>query len=170
MINQCSYRALLIGFGLFIWSYWSCYGQLDVDAGTNQMVCQDQAVDLGGSPTVSGGTAPYTYRWSPATGLSCANCANPQATPRVTTTYTLAVTDADGTSARDQVTVTINPNPVLRDEFGSSNFTQCNGDDYQLTLFDGSVPANNTSYKIVWGDGTPDFTGSTFPTNGIQHT
>ena len=45
-----------------------------------------------------------TYLWAPATGLSCTTCANPMASPTVTTTYTLTATDTCGVLT-DSVTV-----------------------------------------------------------------
>ena len=40
------------------------------DAGSSQTVCAGApGAELGGSPTATGGTSPYTYSWSPVTGL-----------------------------------------------------------------------------------------------------
>jgi PKD repeat protein len=63
----------------------------------------------------SGGNGgPYFYSWSPATGLSNPNIANPSASPSVTTTYTVTVTDnCTSTPATATVTVTVNPVPVV---------------------------------------------------------
>ncbi|MFV5700219.1 hypothetical protein ACM55H_17820, partial [Flavobacterium sp. ZT3R17] len=54
--------------------------------------------------TASGGVS---YSWSPATGLSATNIANPVATPTTTTTYTVTVTGANGCTKTDDVTVTV---------------------------------------------------------------
>ncbi len=53
----------------------------------------------------------FTYSWSPATGLSDANIANPVATPGSTTTYTLTVSQVGhpNCAGTDAVTVTITP-------------------------------------------------------------
>jgi len=61
---------------------------------------------IGGSPAATGGTGPYTYSWSPSTGLSDATAANPTATPGTTVTYTLTVTDSNSSQATSPVTVT----------------------------------------------------------------
>ena len=53
-------------------------------------------------PTI-GGTPPYSYSWSPATGLSNPNVLRPYACPEETTTYTLTVTDANGNTGTAQV-------------------------------------------------------------------
>jgi len=49
---------------------------------------------------------PVTYSWSPATGLSNPNIANPVASPGTTTTYTLTAS-AGGCSGTDDVLVTV---------------------------------------------------------------
>ncbi|QHL86658.1 T9SS type B sorting domain-containing protein [Nibribacter ruber] len=70
------------------------------DAGPDATIIEGQAVTLRGS----GGA---TYLWTPATGLSSATVANPAASPIFTTTYTLQVTDANGCTDTDEVTVTV---------------------------------------------------------------
>lgn len=82
---------------------------LVVNAGNNTVICPGTTYGLGGSPTASGGTAPYTFSWSPATGLSSTNGPNPIAAPAVPTWYYVTVTDANGNSAIDSVGVDINP-------------------------------------------------------------
>ena len=73
----------------------------------------DVAIAAGGSTplhgSASGGTSPYTYSWSPATGLSAVNVASPNASPSQTTTYTLTVRDNAGATATDSVVVTVTP-------------------------------------------------------------
>lgn len=71
----------------------------------------DQAVAPGGSCTLqgsaSGGVPPYTYSWSPSTGLSASNVANPTASPTTITNYTLTVTDSLGQQGSSSATVTV---------------------------------------------------------------
>jgi subtilisin-like proprotein convertase family protein len=52
-----------------------------------------------------------TYSWSPTTGLSNPNIANPIASPTSTTTYTMTAT-ANGCSNSDAVVVNVNPLPL----------------------------------------------------------
>ncbi|MFL5754647.1 MAG: PKD domain-containing protein [Bacteroidia bacterium] len=54
--------------------------------------CKDSALVISASGAGTGGS----YSWSPATGLSCTNCASPVATLTTTTTYTVIITDAHG--------------------------------------------------------------------------
>jgi gliding motility-associated-like protein len=52
-------------------------------------------------------TGVVTYEWSPADGLSCTDCENPEASPLETTTYTLTATDSNGCIATEQIVVVI---------------------------------------------------------------
>jgi gliding motility-associated-like protein len=71
-----------------------------VDAGAATQILFGNSVTLSPSGAV-------TYSWLPATGLSCTNCANPIASPVVTTTYTVTGTDASGCINSDTVTVIV---------------------------------------------------------------
>ncbi|NVO04059.1 MAG: gliding motility-associated C-terminal domain-containing protein, partial [Bacteroidetes bacterium] len=61
----------------------------------------------GGSSIQLVGTGGGTYLWTPSTGLSCTNCANPIANPEITTTYILQITDTNGCSNLDTVNIFI---------------------------------------------------------------
>ncbi len=73
-----------------------------VNAGPNQTIAW-------GNSTTLTATAPAgsTYYWYPSTGLSCTNCANPDASPDVTTTYCVVATTAAGCSDTACVTITV---------------------------------------------------------------
>ncbi|WEK34711.1 MAG: PKD domain-containing protein [Candidatus Pseudobacter hemicellulosilyticus] len=61
---------------------------------------------LGAStPLLASGGA--TYQWTPATGLSDAGIANPLASPRINTTYTVKAKDALGCTGSSKVTVQV---------------------------------------------------------------
>ncbi|GAB2539043.1 hypothetical protein GCM10027189_22160 [Rufibacter soli] len=71
-------------------------------AGNDTTIIQGQAVPL----RATGGT---TYLWTPATGLSNPNIANPIATPAVTTTYTVTVSNSPDCEDTDEITITVLP-------------------------------------------------------------
>lgn len=86
---------------------------LVADAGKNTGICPGGgAVPIGGAPTASGGTPPYTYSWSPAAGLNNPNIANPTALPSTPTTYTVTVSDSGG-SRVDSVRVDLYSAPNI---------------------------------------------------------
>lgn len=64
----------------------------------------DQTITFGNSTTINatGGT---TYNWIPPTGLSCTTCPSPVASPNSTTTYVVTVTDANGCTSTDTITI-----------------------------------------------------------------
>ena len=82
-------------------------GQLVADAGADQTMCIAGAVTIGGNPTATNGTGPFTYDWAPITSLSCNTCANPLASPASSTNYRVIVTDNLGAADTDYVMVTV---------------------------------------------------------------
>ncbi|MFN8309530.1 MAG: Ig-like domain-containing protein [Chitinophagales bacterium] len=64
----------------------------------------DTAIGFGGS-TILGATGGTSYSWSPTSSLTNANTANPTASPAVTTTYTVTVTNDYGCKGVDSVIV-----------------------------------------------------------------
>jgi phosphatidylglycerol:prolipoprotein diacylglycerol transferase len=103
---------------------------LSVTASANpQTINTDTRSQL--SAVVTGGAAPYSYSWRPATGLSAINIANPTAGPQVNTTYTVTVTDALGATASSPVSVRTNMRAVST----ANPFTIAVGGSSQLTAF-----------------------------------
>lgn len=86
---------------------------LSANAGKNTGVCPGDSVKLGGNPSATGGTPPYTYSWQPAASLSNATSSNPYAYPSSPTNYTLTVTDGAGNKATSIVNVTTYISPVV---------------------------------------------------------
>ncbi|OFY09615.1 MAG: hypothetical protein A2W93_07165 [Bacteroidetes bacterium GWF2_43_63] len=110
-------------------------GVFTADAGPDVTICGGQNTTL----NASGGSA---YAWSPTTGLSNPNIANPIASPSVTTTYTVSVTGGNplcpGTYT-DQVTVFVSGiTPTV-----SNNGPLCSGQNLNLT----ATPSGATSYS-----------------------
>ena len=85
---------------------------LTVDAGEDST--RDEVVPVRLHAEVTGGTQPYTFRWS-APGWTGSSEQDPIVMPSVTTTYTVTVTDASvpAVTLQDSVTVTIElPEPA----------------------------------------------------------
>jgi hypothetical protein len=69
--------------------------------------CLGGAVPLAGTSTGTGGRI---YQWTPATGLSNPNIANPSATPAITTMYHLVATDTtNGCKGKDSINIIVGP-------------------------------------------------------------
>ncbi len=118
---------------------------------SDQTICQGDTVQIG--VTVSGGTSPYSYSWSPATGLSDPNVAQPEASPQSTTVYTVTVTDAIGCSTQATVTVTVNPKPTIT----LSDVEVCQGDTVQIGAeAQGGTPPYSYSWSPATGLSDPN--------------
>ncbi|MFZ4399430.1 MAG: cohesin domain-containing protein [Bacteroidales bacterium] len=78
----------------------------NVNAGNDICIASGGSIQLNG--LVTGGTTPYTYLWTPSTGLSNPAIPNPIANPALTTTYTLTVAGNNACSAFDQIIVNVN--------------------------------------------------------------
>ena len=76
-------------------------------AGCNKSVCIGSSVQIGGNPSALGGVGGYSYSWSPAVSLDNASLSNPLASPTVTTTYYLAVTDSLGCHSYSNITISV---------------------------------------------------------------
>lgn len=85
--------------------------------------CTD-SVTLGCTPTGPPGS---TYSWTPTAGLSCTTCPNPVASPTVTTTYKVEVTN--GCIATDTVRVIVPPPPIAQ----FTNTSVCQGTSTSFT-------------------------------------
>lgn len=79
---------------------------LDVNINSINPICVGDNIDL--ITTTSGGTTPYTYNWS-----SGPTTANINVAPITTTSYSVTVTDDNGCTDNDDITVNVNPLPVI---------------------------------------------------------
>ncbi|WP_312344449.1 T9SS type A sorting domain-containing protein, partial [Chryseobacterium binzhouense] len=100
------------------------------------------------SITVSGGTAPYTYSWSPTGGTAAT------ATGLSAGTYTVTVTDANSCTTTRTVTIT---QPTALSATISQTNVSCNG-------------GSNGSASITVSGGTAPYTYSWSPTGGTAAT
>ncbi len=99
---------------------------LFANAGKDTAICSGDTVQIGGSPSASGGSGNYQYQWSPSSGLSSTTTSNPLAHPGSITTYYLTVTDgAASCKEKDSIGVTVQANPNL---IMDGTDTLCQGD------------------------------------------
>ncbi|MCB9448558.1 MAG: PKD domain-containing protein [Flavobacteriales bacterium] len=119
------------------------------DAGPDLSYCQGDSAQLNGS--VSGGQPSYTYFWSPSTGLSNPQIANPVTATTTTTTYYLTVTDARGCTGLDSVIVTVQPGPCHISALLQANPSEiCEGSCTDLT----ATPSGGTApFSYTWDQG-----------------
>jgi hypothetical protein len=120
--------------------------QITVDPGNSRTICAADSTILGGSPTANGGMPPYTYSWSPNTGLNSTTVSNPSAAPNVTTTYTITVNDLMMIPSTATVTVTVDPAPAVN---AGADLINCVGASIN---FSPSV-AGGITYLWNFGDG-----------------
>ena len=131
---------------------------LAAQAGSDAAYCSGTgaSVTLGGSPTATGGTAPFIYTWSPSSDLSASNISNPVANPTASNEFYLTVTDGKGCTAVDSVKITVNPSPAAHAAYDTAI---CEG----ATLILGERPSatgGTSPYTYLWSPGT-GLTGST---------
>ncbi|MEO6832109.1 MAG: PKD domain-containing protein [Chitinophagaceae bacterium] len=129
----------------------------------NLTICANSSTTL----TASGAS---TYSWSPATGLSCTNCASPTSSPLVTTKYYVSGTSALGCIGQDSITVVVHPLPIITTD---TPVTVCLNTPVQLTATGATTyvwspqnglscgtcanpiatPSSTTTYKVIGTDG-----------------
>ena len=138
--------------------------------GVDITVSDDVQIGVGESTqlNVTGGTDP---EWSPGSGLSNVNIADPIASPVSTTIYTVSITDENGCVHTDQVQVEVirrisPPNTFTPNADGANDLWLIPGiDDYpgaEILIFDrwGQRVYSSTGYREPW-DGTNN--GSRLP-------
>ena len=110
-------------------------------AGADVNVCRGASVSM----NASGGTA---YLWSPSTGLSATNVPNPQASPAVTTTYTVTIFNGN-CSFNDNVVVSV----IGTNATAGLDVTVCPGNSANLLASGGTsyfwTPATGLSNATV---------------------
>ncbi|MES2141219.1 MAG: PKD-like domain-containing protein [Bacteroidota bacterium] len=114
------------------------------NAGSNSTICSDSSIIIGGSPTAIAGNGPYTYSWSPSSGLDSPTLSNPTANPTISTTYSVTVTDSLGCAASiSSMMVTVNASPNVN---AGADVSICIGNN--ITLY----ASGGTSY--LWSNGS----------------
>jgi len=133
-------------FGIF--SIGKRYAAFLAHAGSDQHICPGGSIAIGGSPSATGGSTPYTYSWSPSSDLSSSTAANPTASPSSTGSYILTATDADLQTAKDTVIITIYSSPTAH---AGSDVAICSGSGTSI----GSAATGGASpYTYSWSPST----------------
>ena len=122
------------------------------DAGIFTSICFGDSLQIGGTPSASGGVGLYTYLWDPVSTLNDATQPNPIANPTVSTTYLLTVTDGNGCISTDATTISVNPMLLtLTTDTICSNDSVLLGGAYQNTAgtYIDTLPSSNGCDSIV---------------------
>jgi len=121
--------------------------EADLPTFSNPTVCQGACVEIGAAAQ-SG----VSYQWSPTTGLSNANIANPIACPTATTTYTVVATFTNGCIVTQDVLVSVNTTDAPT--ISITNQTACLGTND--LMFSPTVTPATGNYIYEWSpnDGT----------------
>jgi hypothetical protein len=112
-----------------------------------------------------------TYTWSPSSGLSDVEIQNPEANPTSTTTYEVTITDLNGCSNSDEVTIQVNQLPQVN---AGQDVTVCAGTPVTLSGTGAStyswnnnvqngvafVPTTTTTYTLTGTDGATGCTNT----------
>jgi len=136
------------------------YCQLKSDAGADTTICSGSSVQLNASAPGA-----VSYLWTPSIGLSASTIANPIANPTDTTTYIVAITNANGCTDIDTVIVMVVPLPSPSiTPSGATSF--CTGGSVTLT----SGLASSYLWSTSVNDTLPSITVSTSGTYSVSIT
>lgn len=108
-------------------------------------ICQGQTTNI----VASGG---LTYTWSPATGLDVTTGSSVNASPIVTTTYTVSTTNLSGCAITSTIVITINPIPSVN--INPNNPSICLGQNANL------IASGATTYNWSPAGGLNSSTGN----------
>ncbi|HRO41685.1 MAG TPA: gliding motility-associated C-terminal domain-containing protein [Flavipsychrobacter sp.] len=114
---------------------------LNVKATNDTFVCNGNSIQLRAGAT--GTSTSFNYSWTPSTGLSCTNCANPSANPSVNTTYFLTVTDGNNCIKKDTVKLEVGPIAIAT----SGNVSCYNGNNGNASV---AATQGRLPYTYTW--------------------
>jgi gliding motility-associated-like protein len=123
----------------------------------------DTTVSLGSSVTLNGmGAGVVFWSWSPNTGLNNPTVPNPDASPTVTSVYTLTGTDVNGCTDIDSLTVTV----IIDFNVNISNLMTPNEDGYNdRWIIDNIENYPNTKVVIVNREGQTVYSSDSYDNN-----
>jgi gliding motility-associated-like protein len=143
---------------------------LKVDSNPKGKVTPDSTTICEGVGTTLSTSGASTYFWSPAAGLSSSTGSSVVATPLLATTYTVIGVDTNGCKDTVNVSVSVNPKPIII--AAPSTISICHTDSVDLTASGGktytwspssglnttsgdsiiAIPVNTTRYLVTGTD------------------
>jgi gliding motility-associated-like protein len=85
--------------------------KINVDAGTDKVLCSGQSTNVGGNPTAKGSHFNYSYEWYAGDKLLDSKESNPLVSPTMNTMYYVIVSSGPCQVMYDSVNVIVNPLP-----------------------------------------------------------
>ncbi len=127
------------------------------------VVCCDSSI-LAGQSVYLAASGGVSYLWSPSAGLNCDTCANPIATPLVSTTYTVTITSDSGCSTASTITIDVNCGKVFVPEAFSPN-----GDGQNDILYVRGDCIKTVDFNVFdrWGNKVFETTDKNIGWNGV---
>ncbi len=110
------------------------------DTGDGCILCAGESTTLTANP--AGGTGPYTYVWS-----NGHDSQQVSVSPAVTTDYTVTITDINGCTAQETITVIVHPTPHVSI---SKNNATCGFDNGSVVA---SATGGTAPFTYSWSDG-----------------
>ncbi|NVO03232.1 MAG: T9SS type A sorting domain-containing protein [Bacteroidetes bacterium] len=123
------------------------FAQVIANAGNDTVICNGFSAQLGGNPTATGGTPPYSFLWNPSAGLSSNTISNPILTNHTCGVYyKVTVTDSFGVSDSDSIYIGLDS---LVFNLSPSSATICPGTTITISpnIIGGCPP-----FSYIWAD------------------
>lgn len=125
-------------------------GELTVEASPEQTTIENgETVEL--TVNIGSEVTNATYTWTPADGLSCTNCPNPEASPNSPTTYYVTVETPDGCSATASANVEVDE--ICTDLFIPNMFSpNSDGENDSFCVYGSCMSSFEISIYNRWGE------------------
>lgn len=138
-------------------------GNLNISVSEDQEICPGESVQL----EATGGD---TYTWSPPTGLSATDIANPIANPLESVTYEVLITSVDDCDVTEEISVTVlPPAPTLE---GKTQYVSCNGAAVHLNVSGATEyswsPSTGLNYANISNPVANPFHSTTYTVTGTN--
>ncbi len=119
-----------------------------VIVGGEKAICENNPTQLSASASGSG---PYSYSWSPTTGLDDPTSANPVANPDQTTTYTVSITSSDPNECGVKATQKVFVSKGLQANVAQDYYSACKNKGSSFSgSASGGIPTAGLGYSYSW--------------------